>query len=198
MRILGVVILLVIVAFFILWRTATKPQFQSSEEKLSLYNAALKKTDPSQNSGIEPDSEIEIAALQRFSDFYRIYSADTIREGVRVLYAEDAYFGDPFKSVQGINDIEKYFLQMAEPVSSCVFIIEPVDRSGHEYYFRWVMELSVKPAKDVIIKAPGVSHVRFTESGQVIFQQDYWDSSVLMEKLPLIGGGVKLVKNRLE
>jgi hypothetical protein len=159
------------------------------------YEAALERTAGTTHA---LGSAVEPQAIRHFSDFYRVYSTESIRSGVRDLYADDAYFGDPFKSVEGIDAIEEYFLKMAEPVKSCTFDITGVDRAEGEYYFRWTMDLVVNRAPKDPIRALGMSHVRFSPEGKVVFQQDYWDSSKLFERLPLVGGLTRWIKKRLD
>ena len=137
--------------------------------------------------------------MHRFTEFYREYSVDTIRRGIREVYAHDAYFGDPFRSVRGIDAIESYFVKMAEPVEKCTFDITSSDRGkAGDYYFRWRMELRLKRSNASPIRALGISHVRFNEQGLVVFQQDYWDSSTLFDRLPVVGGMTRFVKGRLD
>ena len=147
---------------------------------------------------MEPGSSTEEAALKRFNDFYETYTTESISAGMRELYAEDAWFGDPFHIVEGIDEIEHYFLVMAEPVEHCTFTVDSVHRSGNEYFARWTMELESKAAKGELIKTIGISHVRFNREGKVIFQQDYWDSSAMLDRLPIVGYWTRLVKGRIE
>lgn len=144
------------------------------------------------------DAETEKLALQRFEDFYVEYSYDATKAGVRELYAEDAWFGDPFHIVEGIDDLEHYFLVMAEPVESCSFTVDSIQKSGIDYYARWTMELESKAAKGELIRTIGISHVRFNPEGKVVFQQDYWDSSAMLDRLPIVGYWTRLVKSRIE
>lgn len=143
-------------------------------------------------------SDLEKEALQRFNDFYEEYSYDAIKTGVRGLYADNAWFGDPFHIVEGIDEIERYFLVMAEPVESCTFTVDSMQRSGDEYFARWTMELESKAAKGELIKTIGISHVKFNQEGKIIFQQDYWDSSAMLDRLPIVGYWTRLVKGRIE
>ena len=145
-----------------------------------------------------PGSETEKMALKRFNDFYEEYSTDAIRKGVRELYADNAWFGDPFHIVEGIDDIEHYFIVMAEPVVNCTFTVDSVHRSGIDYFARWTMELESKAAKGELIKTIGMSHVRFNKQGKVIFQQDYWDSGAMLDRLPFVGYWTRLVKDRID
>lgn len=143
-------------------------------------------------------SVTEKKALKLFNDFYADYSYDAIKAGVRKLYAEEAWFGDPFHIVEGIDDIEHYFLVMAEPVKSCTFTVDSIQRGGSDYFARWTMELESKAAKGEIIKTIGISHVRFNSEGKIVFQQDYWDSSAMLDRLPIVGYWTRMVKDRIE
>lgn len=147
---------------------------------------------------MEAGSQIERDALKQFEDFYADYSVDAIQQGIRAVYADDAWFGDPFHIVQGIDELEHYFVVMAEPVESCTFRIDSMQRSGEDYFARWTMILESKAAKGEIIQTPGISHVRFNAEGKVIFQQDYWDTSAMLDRLPVVGYWTRLVKGRIE
>jgi hypothetical protein len=144
-----------------------------------------------------PGGAVEERALQRFIDFYRDYSTEAIKAGVREIYADDAWFGDPFHIVQGIEDIEHYFLVMAEPVEKCTFTVDSIQRSENDYFARWTMELESGAAKGEVIKTIGMSHVRFNTGGKVIFQQDYWDTGALLDRLPVVGFWTRQVKDRI-
>jgi hypothetical protein len=159
----------------------------------SRNTAALERTENVES--MSPDTEK--AALQRFTDFYAEYSVEAIKKGVRNVYAEDAWFGDPFHIVEGIDDIEHYFVVMAEPVEHCTFKIDSIQRSGKDYFARWTMELESSAAKGQVIKTIGISHVRFSSGGKVVFQQDYWDTSAMLDRLPVVGYWTRLVKTRL-
>ncbi len=147
---------------------------------------------------MEPGSELEKDALRRFEAFYADYSEAAIRAGVREVYAEDAWFGDPFHIVEGIDDIEHYFVVMAEPVEQCSFTVDSMQRSGNDYFARWTMRLESSAAKGEIIETIGLSHVRYNAEGKVIFQQDYWDTSAMLDRLPVVGFWTRLVKGKIE
>jgi hypothetical protein len=56
------------------------------------YHEALKKTDPQAVPSPQPGSPEEKQAVDRFKDFYRVFSAEKIRQDVKALYRQDAYF----------------------------------------------------------------------------------------------------------
>ena len=147
---------------------------------------------------MEVGSETEKTALKLFEDFYSEYSTESIKKGVRLVYAADAWFGDPFKTVDGIDAIEHYFLAMAEPVEECSFTIDATQRCEKDYYFRWTMILVSKAAKTERIKTIGMSHVRYNTEGKIVFQQDYWDTGAMFERMPVVGFWTRFAKRRIE
>ncbi|MBN2437007.1 MAG: nuclear transport factor 2 family protein, partial [Deltaproteobacteria bacterium] len=132
----------------------------------------------------------------RFVDFYRVFSSEVIRKGLRGLYADGAYFRDGFKEVAGIEAMEDYFLKSAEGIQSCTFDIQEMAVHRGNYYFRWVMHLTMKRSPDDPIRTVGMSHVRYDAKGKVIFHQDYWDTGAVYEKIPVMGAVIRWIKNK--
>jgi hypothetical protein len=87
---------------------------------------------------------------------------------------------------------------MAEPVEQCTFTVDSMQRSGSDYFARWTMRLESSAAKGEIIETIGMSHVRYNAEGKIIFQQDYWDTSAMLDRLPVVGFWTRLVKDRIE
>ncbi len=160
------------------------------------YSKALEKTDPVAVPVLERGSATEQEAIARFSAFYQVFSEEVIRQDVRTVYAKDAYFGDVFKEVQGLDNIEEYFLKSAETIHECTFDIQDIAVHDGNYYFRWTMNLTTKRYRDKPIQAKGMSHVRFDREGKIIFHQDYWDSGVIYEKVPVIGAVIRWIKGK--
>jgi hypothetical protein len=62
--------------------------------------------------------------------------------------------------------------------------------------------MSVKLKRDGKNQPPsattGISHVRFSSDGKVIFHQDYFDAAAfLYEKIPVLGGEIRFIKKRI-
>jgi len=160
------------------------------------YIRALETTDPQTTETIQPDSETEKNAIDRFKSFYAVFSADIIKNNVRNVYAETAYFRDGYREVQGRDAIEAYFLKSSETVHECTFDIQDVSVHNGNYYFRWIMHLTTKRWKDEPITAVGMSHVRYDRNGMVTFHQDYWDTSIIYEKVPIMGSVIRWIKQQ--
>lgn len=144
-----------------------------------------------------PGSTAEAEAIERFKTFYAIFSRERIETMASGLYAEDAYFRDGIREVRGLTEIEAYFISSTDAIEQCLFDIEDVVGQRGEYCFRWVMRLTLKRKKDAVIVAPGMSHVRFNDDGKVTFHQDYWDISLILEPIPVLGSLVRWIKRRI-
>lgn len=189
---IGLVVILIAV-FWLSGRRPAPPPYPPDN-----YERALAETRKESLLLREAGAEMEQEAIQAFIDLFTVFSAERLRGGVRELYTDDAYFRDPFTELTGAEAIEAYLIKGAEASAECTFDIQDVAYSDGNYYFRWVMRLRLnryadQPA-DVSI---GVTHVRFNRDGKIIFHQDYWDAANLYEKLPVLGGLIRWVKNQV-
>lgn len=160
------------------------------------YYKALEETDPQNQDFLQPGSTEEKSAIDAFKSFYAVFSEDAVKRETRNLYAADAYFRDGIREVKGAENIETYFIKTTEAIHECRFQIDDVAIHNGNYYFRWIMKLKLKRQKDETIEAVGMSHVRFNKRGKIIFHQDYWDSVILYEKIPIMGSIIRWVKNK--
>ena len=176
--------------------SACGPKPDKKEYEMKNYYQALSTTDPQTAGALQPGSEKEKEAIERFVSFYRVFSVETIGENVRNVYADDAYFRDGYREVQGLDAIEAYFLKSAETVHECTFDIQDIAVHEGNYYFRWVMHLITNRWKDDPVKTVGMSHVRFDEDGMIVFHQDYWDTSIIYEKVPVMGSVIRWIRKQ--
>jgi hypothetical protein len=95
-----------------------------------------------------------------------------------------------------VEAIETYFLATTEAVVSCIFDITDVSVHEGNYYFRWVMKLTIKRDRDNPMEQIGMSHVRFGSDGKVAFHTDYWDTSIVFERAPVIGSIIRRAKEQ--
>lgn len=163
---------------------------------LENYYRELAATDPAKAALVKPGSAEEKAGIEAFRDYYKVFAADVIRRGTKNLYAKDAFFKDGYKEVKGVEAIEAYFLATTEAVVSCTFDITDVSVHEGNYYFRWVMKLTIKRDRDNPMEQVGMSHVRFGPDGKVVFHTDYWDTSVIFERAPVIGSIIRWAKEQ--
>jgi len=163
------------------------------------FEEALERTDPMKSKTVTNGSLDEEAAIEGFKDFYAVFTPENVLARVRDVYAKDAYLTDALRELNGIEDIEAYMLRLLKAVESCTFEFLDVAVSGGEYYFRWVSEAKPKTIKKGrTMRLYGMSHIRFDETGKVVFHVDYWDSAGgIFEHIPVLGGLIKLIKRRI-
>ena len=71
-----------------------------------------------------------------------------------------------------------------------------IQRAGDDYIVADDASISrAAPEKPII--AQGLTHMRLNENGKIVFHQDYWDTSALLDQLPVVGFWTRLVKNRI-
>ena len=108
---------------------------------------------------------------------------------VGAVYADDAYFRDPFNEVRGVEAIARIFDHMYESLDDPRFRITETILEGDAAVLIWDFEFRVKKWKpDVTQVIHGLSHVRFGPDGRVSYHRDYWDAAgELYAKLPVVG-----------
>ena len=137
------------------------------------------------------------AALRAKTFFESISPADVPRLGR--IYAEDAYFRDPFNEVTGVSGIARIFGAMFEHLDDVRFtILETVADPGGAM-LTWDMSYRVRnwrPHQSQTIH--GATHLRFAPDGRIAYHRDYWDAAnELYAKLPLIGPVMRWLRRKL-
>jgi len=163
---------------------------------LENYLKELAATDPAKTAPVKPGSAEEKAGIENFKAYYNRYTEDVIRRDTKKLYAQEAFFKGGYKEVKGVDAIETYFVATTKSFVSCTFDITDVSIHEGNYYFRWVMKLTIERDKDNPIEQIGMSHVRFGPDGKIIFHTDYWDTSVVFEHAPVIGAIIRWAKEQ--
>jgi hypothetical protein len=166
-------------------------------EQASSYHKA-KSTALSQAGKLNETEASE--ALDRFGKFLKnIESTEYIAKEVANVYAKDAYLNDTLKTLTDREQVKQHFLNTSKTMTTYSLDVEDTMKSEQGYYVRWTMKFSApKLAGGKEIITIGMSHVVFNKEGKVLLHQDFWDSSTgLFEHIPVLGGGIRMVKKRL-
>jgi hypothetical protein len=126
--------------------------------------------------------------------FESLTPADVTR--LAEIYAPQAYFKDPFNEVRGTVAIGDIFAHMFVQVDSPRFLVRDVVVQGDDAFLTWdfVFRFRRGGAEQLI---RGASHLKFDADGRVGYHRDYWDAAEeLYEKLPLLGGLMRLLKRQ--
>ena len=141
----------------------------------------------------------EEEGLKNIKSLLADFSKENMSRAAEV-YAKDAFLNDTLKTVRGGQAIEDYFVETAESLEYARVKFDDTLRSEDgSYYLRWTMVMKSKVInKGNEIETIGVSHIRFDRDGKVLVHQDYWDNARgVFEHIPVIGSGIRMVKNRL-
>lgn len=140
-------------------------------------------------------TDIGVKAAAYAAYFERI-APDNLGE-LRELCALDVRFRDPFNDVRGQDQIVRIFSKMFEDVADPKFEVVDNAVSGSNSYLRWVFHFKTrKSGKEFSID--GMTEVHFDRAGLVTAHLDHWDAaSQLYERVPLLGGVLRLVRKRL-
>lgn len=115
---------------------------------------------------------------------------------IRTLYADDAFFKDPFNEVRGHAAIERIFEHMFAQVGAPRFRVETTVCEGDSAFLGWTMTYRRQAGHEDAIR--GCSALRFDGNGRVTWHRDYWDAAEeLYEKLPLLGALMRFVRRKL-
>ncbi|EUC69722.1 MAG: hypothetical protein AOY29_00115 [Alcanivorax borkumensis] len=132
-----------------------------------------------------PDSSV----INRFAAFYNPLNATLIPEQIDSIYADPVYFNDTLVTLTARDELAAHLQATAEGLNSMSLTITKVINDGSDLYLRWVMDARFTMlGSERLSRTIGISQLRFNAQGQVIFQQDFWDSSQGVDQhLPLIG-----------
>jgi hypothetical protein len=172
----------------------------SNAGHVAAYDAALEVAH--QTPTFAAGSDTEISALQNWKDALAdlTFSSATNANAIGQVYADDLFFNDTLKTMHSGAAVEEHLLATARMLDSGTVTCHSEMRDNHgDYYLRWEMSYAgPKLNGGQAIVTVGMTQLRFDEAGQVIFHQDFWDSSSgVFEHIPFVGGQVRLIRGRM-
>ncbi len=126
--------------------------------------------------------------------YYQGLGPDTLG-ALKELYAEDAWFKDPFHEFCGrdrLMDVyREMFRNLQEPRFKILKQIVDHDQAVLIWDFRFRFR-----GKEWCIH--GSTHFGFNAEGLVVRHRDYWDAAEeLYEKLPMLGALLRMIRKRI-
>lgn len=141
-----------------------------------------------------PHSSSSPSPAQRLAAFYETLTPASLATLDR-FYAPDARFKDPFNEVTGIAPIRRIFAHMFATTEAPRFVVTERIEQDAQAMLGWTFHFVLR-GRALVVR--GVTHLRFDADGRVTLHRDYWDAAEeLYEKLPLIGGLMRVLKRRL-
>lgn len=119
--------------------------------------------------------------------------------GMAEVYAQDAFFKDPFNEVRGLAEIRAIFERMFEALADPRFAVVNRVVDGDQVMLEWDFSFRIRRWKPEVVQLiHGVSHLRLAPDGRIAYHRDYWDSAEeLYAKLPLIGGVMRFLRSKM-
>lgn len=145
-------------------------------------------------------SAAEAEALARFARFFSSFAPDRVDKLVPETYADDVYFNDTLKAIEGRAALSHYLRESAGAVEACRVEIQETTRTANdEHLVRWSMMIRFrKLRRGVDTWTVGMSHLRFDAGGRVVYQQDYWNAAEgIYQHVPVLGTMIRAIQRRL-
>lgn len=134
--------------------------------------------------------------VARVQQFFETLSPSTLA-GIGTVYADDICFKDPFNEVRGRPAVQRIFEHMFRQVNAPRFRVTCAVAQGDDAFLTWDFDFRLPGRPDEAQRIRGATHIQFSADGRVAYHRDYWDAAEeLYEKLPLVGGLMRLLKRR--
>lgn len=136
--------------------------------------------------------------IDQFLNSINSLSHDNVREVLQATYTEDVKFVDPVKTINGLDELTRYFENLYKRVNKCHFILNNYLPNTHCHSLEWVMYLQhQKISKNHEIHLDGASFIKF-KGERVCHHRDYYDLGALVyENLPVLGSVIKKVRHAI-
>ena len=135
--------------------------------------------------------------VEEFFDFYQKLDKNCT-VSLQSFYARDVVFIDPLHTIQGLEALIAYFDKLYARVESIHFEFDEPDLVGERCWCTWLMTFQhPRLHRGRAIQVEGASCLDW-QAGKVIRHRDFFDAGQLLyEQVPLLGGAIRLLKQRL-
>lgn len=134
--------------------------------------------------------------LSQFKKLFNNLSAGNVEE-LHKVYSHDVRFQDPFSTVEGIEELTRYFSGSYANVISCQFDFGDPVINGRNLCIPWVMRLRHKRIRNGHqVNVDGISQITI-QGGKVTSHRDYFDvGQLLYENLPVLGKAIRWIRSQ--
>lgn len=136
--------------------------------------------------------------IDRFITNINSLNQDNAKDVLQATYTEDVRFVDPVKTLNGLDELTKYFENLYKSVNKCHFKVNNYLPNSHSLSLEWVMHLQhQKISKNQEILLDGASFIQFN-GDRVCYHRDYYDLGALVyEHIPVLGSVIKKVRHAI-
>lgn len=155
----------------------------------------LYETNQQNIQGIQFTQSQADALAGRFAATFNQLGTPQFMHSARDLFADDLYVNDTLSIYYHFVDMKDHFESMNQSVSDAHVVLQHVLVAGDSVFVHWKMTYTLKMfGSKKNMSSFGISQLKMNEKGQIVFQQDYWDSNNgLYRQLPVVGGVYRLL-----
>jgi PBP1b-binding outer membrane lipoprotein LpoB len=130
------------------------------------------------------------ALANRFVNTFNHIGKPDFMQLTRNLFADNLYSNDTLSVYYHYSDMIEHFKGMNETVTNSHVELKHAFVAEDSVFVHWKMEYTLKVlGSEKAMASFGISQLKMNPQGQVIFQQDFWDSNNgLYRQLPIVGG----------
>lgn len=134
--------------------------------------------------------------LSQFKKLFNNLTAGNVEE-IRNVYSGDVRFQDPFSTVEGVEELTRYFVGAYSNVISCKFDFGDPVINGPDVCIPWIMRLRHKRIRNGHqVNVDGISQITI-HGDKVISHRDYFDvGQLLYENLPVLGRAIRWIRSQ--
>ena len=164
------------------------------------YPAALDAVRRRHGAPLAPGSEDRGRGDGALPRLLRLVAPDKVDRLLDATYAEDVWFNDTLKCLEGRAALGPYLRHSAEAVEDCRVEVHEILRQRTGRLLRALVDDDrfKRFARGRDTHSIGMSHLRFDASGRVVLHQDFWNAAEgLYQHVPLLGAGIRAIQRRL-
>ncbi len=132
--------------------------------------------------------------LARYAQALSELTPDTVN-GLAFLLSEDARFSDPFNRVTGQRDFLNIFKDMYSRLDDVGFEVHQLAETEQGGFIYWTFTGHSRLTG--LLKVEGVSKIELNTEGLVCVHADFWDASLLFQRLPVLGRIIRRIRQKL-
>lgn len=149
----------------------------------------------------------DASQVERFIRFYDQLRSGQVTDQIADIYAQDVYFNDTLVTLRDRETLAEHLQKTAEGLDTMTVtlldVLAPADMNPQvdtaqpdATYLLWEMRAQFSLlGRDRLSYTLGISQLCFNQQGQVVFHQDFWDSSQgLDQHLPILGAPTRWLR----
>ena len=132
----------------------------------------------------------------RIKNLYQNFTSESMN-GLGAIYHEDVTFIDPFHTINSIDSLHNYFINLSKNLKGCRFEFISDAHCGDHVFLEWIMTFShpaIESGKSIDVHGTSV----LTVDGKITHHRDYFDSGeMLFKHLPIFKQAMAFITRRM-